>query len=42
MFSKACEYGIRASIFIAKNSFEGKRVNPREISEEINSPYAFT
>ena len=42
MFSKACEYGIRASIFIAKNSFEGIRVSPKEISEEINSPQAFT
>lgn len=42
MFSKACEYGIRASIFIAKNSYEGHRVSPKEISEEINSPQAFT
>lgn len=42
MFSKACEYGIKAAIFIAKNSYEGKRVNPKEISEEINSPQAFT
>jgi Rrf2 family iron-sulfur cluster assembly transcriptional regulator len=42
MFSKACEYGIRAFIFIAKNSFEGIRVSPKEISEEINSPQAFT
>ena len=42
MFSKACEYGIRASIFIAKNSFEGNRVSPKEISEKINSPKAFT
>jgi len=42
MFSKACEYGIRASIFIAKNSFEGKRVSPKEIAKEINSPQAFT
>ena len=42
MFSKACEYGIRATIFIAKNSFENKRVNPAEISKEINSPPAFT
>jgi Rrf2 family protein len=42
MFSKACEYGIRASIFIAKNSFEGTRVSPKKISEEINSPQAFT
>lgn len=42
MFSKACEYGIKASIFIAKNSQEGRRVSPKEISEEINSPQAFT
>jgi Rrf2 family protein len=42
MFSKACEYGIKASIFIAINSLEGRRVSPKEISEEINSPQAFT
>jgi Rrf2 family iron-sulfur cluster assembly transcriptional regulator len=42
MFSKACEYGIKASIFIAINSYEDRRVNPKEISEEINSPTAFT
>lgn len=42
MFSKACEYGIRASIFIAKNSHEGRRVSPKEISKEIDSPQAFT
>jgi len=42
MFSKACEYGIKASIFIAINSREEKRVSPKEISEEIDSPTAFT
>ncbi|GAA3575311.1 Rrf2 family transcriptional regulator [Snuella lapsa] len=42
MFSKACEYGIKASIFIAINSFEGKRVSPKEIAKEIDSPQAFT
>ncbi|WP_339915854.1 Rrf2 family transcriptional regulator [Yeosuana marina] len=42
MFSKACEYGIKAAIFIAINSKEGKRVSPKEISEEIDSPQAFT
>lgn len=42
MFSKACEYGIKASIFIAINSSEGKRVSPKEISKEIDSPQAFT
>lgn len=42
MFSKACEYGIKACIFIAINSYEGKRVTPKEISQEIDSPQAFT
>jgi len=42
MFSKACEYGIKASIFIAINSLEGKRVSPKEIAKEIDSPKAFT
>lgn len=42
MFSKACEYAIKASIFIAINSSEGNRVNPKEISEAIDSPRAFT
>ena len=42
MFSKACEYGIKAAIFIAINSYEGKRVSPKEIAKEINSPQAFT
>lgn len=42
MFSKACEYAIRASIYIAKNSLDGKRVCLLKISEDINSPKAFT
>ncbi|MFC0605076.1 RrF2 family transcriptional regulator [Winogradskyella pulchriflava] len=42
MFSKACEYGIKATIFIAVNSSENKRVTPSEISAEIDSPTAFT
>lgn len=42
MFSKACEYGIKASIFIAINSAEGKRVSPKKIAIEIDSPQAFT
>ena len=42
MFSKACEYGIKACIFIALNSFEDKRVTPKEIAQESNSPQAFT
>lgn len=42
MFSKACEYGIKASIFIAYNSYENRRVSLKEIAKEINSPEAFT
>jgi Rrf2 family protein len=42
MFSKACEYGIRATIYIAMQSLEGNRVNLKEIAAAINSPVAFT
>jgi Rrf2 family iron-sulfur cluster assembly transcriptional regulator len=42
MFSKACEYGIRATIFIAWNTSNDKRVNLKEIASEIGSPEAFT
>jgi Rrf2 family protein len=42
MFSKACEYGIKACIFLAINSYDGKRISPRDISKEIASPQAFT
>ncbi|TNJ44264.1 Rrf2 family transcriptional regulator [Tamlana fucoidanivorans] len=42
MFSKACEYGIKAAIFIATKSYEGELVSPKEISQEIDSPQAFT
>ncbi|PWI30297.1 transcriptional regulator [Flavobacteriaceae bacterium LYZ1037] len=42
MFSKACEYGIKASIFIALNSYESNRVSLKAIAKEIDSPEAFT
>ena len=42
MFSKAGEYGIRASTYIALKSLEGKRSSLKEIAEEIDSPEAFT
>ena len=42
MFSKACEYGIRASTYIALQSLQGRRVSLKEIAEKINSPAAFT
>ncbi|MGP8217535.1 MAG: RrF2 family transcriptional regulator [Bacteroidia bacterium] len=42
MFSKACEYGIKAAIYVAVKSQEGRRVSLEEIAGEINSPVAFT
>ena len=42
MFSKACEYGIRASIFIATNSSKGIRVGIKDVAKEIDSPEPFT
>jgi Rrf2 family protein len=42
MFSKTCEYAIRASIFIASQSFQDKRVTVKDIAEKIDSPKSFT
>jgi Rrf2 family protein len=42
MFSKACEYGIRAAIFIATKSAEGIRVGIKDVAKEIDSPEPFT
>lgn len=42
MFSKACEYGIKATIYIAVKSRQNIKVNLNDISKEIDSPVAFT
>ncbi len=42
MFSKSCEYGLRAVIFIAQQTTQNNKVSLGTISEEINSPQAFT
>lgn len=42
MFSKACEYAIKSSIYIAQNSLAGKRVNVKEVSKAVDAPEAFT
>ncbi len=42
MFSKACEYGIKASVFIAMQSANERRVSLKEIAQDIDSPVAFT
>lgn len=42
MFSKACEYAIRATIFIAHRSADGQRTGLKDIAQAIDSPEAFT
>ncbi|MCZ4319117.1 Rrf2 family transcriptional regulator [Aequorivita viscosa] len=42
MFSKACQYGIKASVYIASQSELGNRVSLKDIAFNINSPEAFT
>lgn len=42
MFSKACEYGIKATLFIVNKSQENARVSLKEIAREIDSPVSFT
>ncbi|MCK8521156.1 Rrf2 family transcriptional regulator [Aquimarina sp. D1M17] len=42
MFSKSCEYGLRAIIFIAQQTSQNNKVSLSTISDEINSPQAFT
>lgn len=42
MFSKACEYGIRASIYIAEQSQLNRKVGLIEVAEAIESPVAYT
>ncbi len=42
MFSKACEYGIRAVIYIAQKSLNEERASLKDITAEIDSPEAFT
>lgn len=42
MFSKACEYGIRALTVIAEAGKEGRRVGIKEICKSANTPEPFT
>ncbi len=42
IFSKACEYGIRAAVYVTLQSLDGRRVGVNEIAKEIDSPVAFT
>ena len=42
MFSKTCEYAVRATIYIASESSAGKRCGIRDIARKIESPEPFT
>ena len=41
MFSKTCEYAIRALIFIAQKTKDGSRIGIKDISSGIDSPEYF-
>ncbi len=42
MFSKTCEYALRAVIKISRTSLEGKIINLHEVSKALDSPEPFT
>lgn len=42
MFSKACEYGIRATIYIAEQSLQERKVSLKDVAKAIESPEAYT
>lgn len=42
VFSKACEYGIRAVLYIAHQSLNQERATLKDIAAQIDSPVAFT
>lgn len=42
MFSKACQYAIKATIYIAQQTLSGQSVSVKEIAHSIGAPEAFT
>lgn len=42
MFSKACQYGIRATIYIWQQSILSNKVGAKEIAEHVDAPEPFT
>lgn len=42
MFSKTCEYGLRATVYIAQKSQEENKIGIDEIAKAIDSPRHFT
>lgn len=41
MFSKACEYAIKAVIYVAQAALAGKKTNVKQIAEATNAPESF-
>ena len=42
MFSKACEYGIKATVYIVEHSLKNEKVSMRDVAKAIDSPEAYT
>lgn len=42
MFSKACEYGMRATIYIVANCKDGRKIGIKDICKSIGAPEHFT
>lgn len=42
MFLKACEYGIRATVYLVGQSLADKKTNLKDLAEAIDSPAAYT
>ena len=42
MFSKTCNHGIRATIYISEQSLHGKKVSLKDVAKATESPLAYT
>ena len=42
MFTKACEYGIKASVYIIDSSLKNQKVSMKDVAKAIDSPEAYT
>lgn len=42
MFSKACEYGIRACVYIMNQTLQNNKVSLKDVANAIESPEAYT
>ena len=42
MFSKACEYGIKASVYIVEQSLKDQKVSLKDVAKAIDSPESYT